>query len=37
VRKKLYAEIQEILAKDVPSVNLWYLNNVVVHDGGCVT
>jgi len=31
VRKKLYAEIQEILAKDVPSVNLWYLNNVVVH------
>ncbi|MFZ0825103.1 MAG: ABC transporter substrate-binding protein [Terriglobales bacterium] len=31
VRKKLYAEIQEILAKDVPSVNLWYLNNVLVH------
>ena len=31
MRKKLYAEIQEILAKDVPSVNLWYLNNVVVH------
>jgi peptide/nickel transport system substrate-binding protein len=31
VRKKLYDEIQEILAKDVPSVNLWYLNNVLVH------
>ncbi len=31
VRKKLYAEIQEILAKDVPSVNLWYLNYVLVH------
>jgi peptide/nickel transport system substrate-binding protein len=31
VRKQLYAEVQEILAKDLPSVNLWYLNNVLVH------
>lgn len=31
VRKPLYAEIQRILAQDVPSVNLWYLDNVLVH------
>jgi peptide/nickel transport system substrate-binding protein len=31
VRKKLYGEIQEILAQDVPSVNLWYFDNVLVH------
>jgi peptide/nickel transport system substrate-binding protein len=31
VRKKLYAEVQEILAHDVPSINLWYLDNVLVH------
>jgi len=31
VRKKLYAEIQEILAQDVPSINLWYYDNVLVH------
>jgi peptide/nickel transport system substrate-binding protein len=30
VRKQLYAEIQSILAEDVPSVNLWYLDNVLV-------
>jgi len=31
VRKRLYAEIQEILARDVPSINLWYFDNVLVH------
>ena len=31
VRKKLYAEVQEILAQDVPSINLWYFDNVLVH------
>ena len=30
-RKKLYAQIQEILADDLPSINLWYLDNVLVH------
>jgi ABC-type transport system substrate-binding protein len=30
-RKKLYAEVQEILAQDVPSINLWYFDNVLVH------
>ena len=31
VRKPLYAEVQRILAEDVPSINLWYLDNVLVH------
>ena len=31
VRKKLYAEIQEILADDLPYINLWYYDNVLVH------
>jgi peptide/nickel transport system substrate-binding protein len=31
IRKKLYAEIQLILATDVPSINLWYFDNVLVH------
>jgi peptide/nickel transport system substrate-binding protein len=30
-RKPLYAEVQRILAQDVPYINLWYLENVVVH------
>ena len=30
-RKRLYAEIQEILAQDLPSINLWYFDNVLVH------
>ncbi len=30
-RKELYAELQEILAQDVPSINLWYFDNVLVH------
>ena len=31
VRKPLYAEVQKILAEDVPYINLWYLDNVLVH------
>jgi peptide/nickel transport system substrate-binding protein len=31
VRKPLYAEVQEILATDLPYINLWYLDNVLVH------
>jgi peptide/nickel transport system substrate-binding protein len=30
-RKKLYDEVQEILARDVPYINLWYFDNVLVH------
>lgn len=30
-RKPLYDEVQRILAEDLPYVNLWYLDNVVVH------
>lgn len=29
-RKRDYAELQKILAEDLPYVDLWYLNNVVV-------
>jgi peptide/nickel transport system substrate-binding protein len=31
VRKRLYGEVQEILAQDMPSINLWYFDNVLVH------
>ncbi len=31
VRKRLYAEVQEVLARDVPYINLWYFDNVLVH------
>ena len=31
IRKRLYAELQEILAQDIPYVNLWYFDNVLVH------
>jgi peptide/nickel transport system substrate-binding protein len=31
VRKPLYAEVQRILAEDVPYINLWYFDNVMVH------
>jgi len=31
IRKRLYVEIQDILAQDVPSINLWYFDNVLVH------
>ena len=30
-RKQLYTKIQQILANDVPSINLWYFDNVMVH------
>ena len=31
VRKRLYAEVQEVLAQEVPYINLWYFDNVLVH------
>jgi peptide/nickel transport system substrate-binding protein len=31
VRKALYDEVQSILAQDVPYINLWYLDNILVH------
>ena len=31
VRKALYAEVQRIVSNDLPYINLWYLDNVVVH------
>jgi len=31
-RKLIYAEVQRILAEEVPSINLWYLDNVLVHN-----
>lgn len=31
VRKPLYAEVQTILANDLPYIDLWYLDNVLVH------
>jgi peptide/nickel transport system substrate-binding protein len=31
VRKRLYAEIQEILANEEPYIDLWYFDNVLVH------
>lgn len=30
-RKELYAEIQQIVAQDLPYVDLWYWDNVLVH------
>ena len=30
-RKVVYAEIQQIIAEDLPYINLWYLDNIVVH------
>jgi len=30
-RKQIYAEIQRILAEDLPYINLWYIENVMVH------
>jgi len=29
-RKELYAEIQRVLADELPAINLWYLDNVLV-------
>ena len=31
-RKADYAEAQQILARDVPAINLWYRDTVVVHN-----
>ena len=30
-RKQIYSEIQRILADDLPYINLWYIENVMVH------
>lgn len=30
-RKQIYAAVQQILAEDLPYINLWYLDNVLVH------
>jgi len=30
-RKAIYAEVQQILAEELPYINLWYLDNVLVH------
>jgi peptide/nickel transport system substrate-binding protein len=32
VRKPLYAEVQGILAQDLPYIDLWYFDNVLVHN-----
>jgi peptide/nickel transport system substrate-binding protein len=32
VRKPIYAEIQLILAEELPYIDLWYLDNVLVHN-----
>jgi peptide/nickel transport system substrate-binding protein len=31
IRKRLYGEVQEVLAQDLPSINLWYFDNVLLH------
>ena len=30
-RRREYVEVQQILARDLPSIPLWYPNNEVVH------
>jgi peptide/nickel transport system substrate-binding protein len=30
-RKQIYAQVQQILARDLPYINLWYFDNVVIH------
>jgi peptide/nickel transport system substrate-binding protein len=32
VRKPLYAEVQRILAEQEPYIDLWYLDNVLIHN-----
>jgi len=32
VRKEIYAQVQSILAEEVPYIDLWYLDNVLVHN-----
>ena len=31
-RRKAYAEVQQIVAQELPYINLWYLDNVLVHN-----
>jgi peptide/nickel transport system substrate-binding protein len=30
-RRQIYAKVQQILARDLPYINLWFFDNVVVH------
>ena len=30
-RKQIYAQLQEIIAEDLPYINLWYRDNVLIH------
>jgi peptide/nickel transport system substrate-binding protein len=30
-RREIYAQVQQILAEDLPYINLWYYDNVLVH------
>jgi peptide/nickel transport system substrate-binding protein len=32
IRKPIYAEVQRILAEELPYIDLWYLDNVLVHN-----
>ena len=32
VRKPIYAEVQQIVADELPYIDLWYLDNVMVHN-----
>jgi len=32
VRKPIYDELQRILAEELPYIDLWYLDNVLVHN-----
>jgi peptide/nickel transport system substrate-binding protein len=32
VRRPIYAEIQRILADELPYIDLWYLDNVLVYN-----
>ncbi len=32
VRKPLYAEVQRIVAQELPYIDMWYLDNVLVHN-----
>jgi peptide/nickel transport system substrate-binding protein len=32
VRKSIYSEVQRTLAEELPYINLWYLDNVLVHN-----
>jgi peptide/nickel transport system substrate-binding protein len=32
VRRPIYAEVQQILAEELPYIDLWYIDNVIVHN-----